>query len=121
MITTMGVLVKTKYSIGDKVWYKSLEVTIIDVKPSIKKGFRYQIRETFGSKSTATCWVSGEEIFATKEECDEYLRQREEDHKKYMADAERRWQAQLWANAAHSPADHYGVKRSYGSPNYTGD
>ena len=63
-----------KFDIGDKVWYKSIQVTIIDMKPSIKGGFRYQIKETLRPNSTASCWRSGEEIFATKEESEEYER-----------------------------------------------
>ena len=110
-----------KFDIGDKVWYKSIQVTIIDMKPSIKGGFRYQIKETLRPNSTASCWRSGEEIFATKEESEEYERKKEEEHKKRLEDDEKAWRKHLWARAAHSPADHYGVQRSYGSPNYTGD
>ena len=110
-----------KFDIGDKVWSNSTEVVVVDMKPSDKCGFTYKVKWKSGPNSTVSYWVSQDAVFATKGESEEYQRKKREARKRRLEDDERRWQAQLWANAAHSPADHYGVQRSYGSPNYTGD
>ena len=70
----MGILVKTKYNIGDKVWFisdnkvKSLDVTGVSICVESAEGAKVQYILHFN-----TSWIDEGKLFKTKQELLESL------------------------------------------------